>query len=126
MKGKESMDRDTIMVGLIVFVVMLIQIYISIEKSKFIHIMNHPEMIQEMEKVPLWLKIRVWSQYGRYVGNHITEKELENREYCVYVNWILDTMRYGVEYNEEMQEFTESLMYTYRIIWIKILSSKNS
>lgn len=117
------MDRDTIMVGLILFVVMLIQIYISIEKSKFIHIMNHPEMIQEMEKVPLWLKIRVWSQYGKYVGNHITEKELEEREYCVHVNWALREMRYGIEYDEE---FTESLMYTYRIIWIKILSSKNS
>ena len=45
------------MIGVILFIVILVRSCIYFEKTKFIHIMNHPELIQEMKKIPLLLKI---------------------------------------------------------------------
>lgn len=128
------MDIDIIIIGVMLFVIISICLCFYFEKQKFIHIVNHPEIIQEMAKVPLLLKIRVWYQYGRYIGNYVTEAELEERESRkrVHFGWASDAMRYAYfKHNadpiilKKVQEYIESLTYTYRTIWIKILSSKN-
>ena len=124
------MDKYTIMIGVILFIVILVRSCIYFEKTKFIHIMNHPELIQEMKKIPLLLKIRVWYQYGRYVGNYVTEAELEERESHIRFGWVLEAERYAYfkhlgnpKILKKVGEFLESLTYTYRTLWIKILSS---
>ncbi|WP_027432004.1 hypothetical protein [Lachnospira multipara] len=126
------MDGYIIMIGVILLVIILVRSCIYFEKTKFIHIMNHPEMIQEMEKVSLLLKIRVWSQYGRYVGNHVNEKELRmQEELLLYRYWASDVLQsvflkrnIDINYLKKTEEYVNSLTYTYRMLWIKILLSK--
>lgn len=125
------MDRDIILIGVILFIVILVRSCFYFEKIKFIHILNHPEIIQEMEKVPLLLKIRVWYQYGRYVGNYVTEAELKEKESHIRFEWVLKAEDYAYfKHNadpkilKKVGEYLESLTSTYRTLWIKILLSK--
>lgn len=125
------MNETIITIGAIIVILILILIRIYLEKCKIIYIIDHPEMIQEMKKVPFWLKIIVWSQYGIHIGNHTTEEELKIREKYVKIHLFLNATKYGYPKHiedpkilKEMQEYTESLIHTYRLIWMKILSSK--
>jgi len=60
------MNETIITIGAIIVILILILIRIYLEKCKIIYIIDHPEMIQEMKKVPFWLKIIVWSVWNTY------------------------------------------------------------
>ena len=93
--------NENIVLGLIIAGTVIVRYFIHIEKSKFVKIMNNPDIIQSMQKTPFWLKFRVWSQYGKFVGKHVTEEELEQRERYVHANLTLDTMKYGFKNPDE-------------------------
>lgn len=120
---------ENVVLGLIIVGTLIARYYIYVEKSKFVKLMNNPGTIQSMQSVPFWLKFRVWSQYGRYVGKHVSERELEQRERYVHINWTLEAMKYGLKNSDEktlrqVQEYNDNLTRTYRMIWLKMNENK--